>query len=164
MLAADRIDLALTYDFNLAPASFDLALDASPLWSADWGLGVPARPGYATGGAVQVFRQFEHASWIVNSRNQGDEQVVATIASMAGFEPRIEHRADSLDLVHDLINAGLGIGLLPLDQPAAAGIQLLPLNDPGVRLRSYTVPRRGRAQWPPLALIMDLLSATARSG
>ena len=51
LLAADDIDLALTYDFDLAPASFDATLEAFALWDADWGLGVPAAdPGRARAG------------------------------------------------------------------------------------------------------------------
>src|SRR5687768_5617800 len=42
LLARDDLDLALVYDYDLAPlaASDDLAV--TPLWSAPWGLGVPA--------------------------------------------------------------------------------------------------------------------------
>ncbi|KAB1909771.1 LysR family transcriptional regulator [Micromonospora sp. AMSO31t] len=162
-LAADDVDLALTYDYNLAPLSPDPALDATPLWSAAWHLGVPAgaTPDPAAE-APAVFDRFRDADWIVNSRNTADEVVVRTIASMAGFEPRIVHRADSLDLVQDLVVAGLGIGLLPGDQPTAPGVRLLPLTAPQALLRAYAVTRRGRAAWPPLALILDLLTAPPR--
>jgi DNA-binding transcriptional LysR family regulator len=114
-----------------------------------------------------VFSHFRDHDWIVNSRNTADEDVVRTVAAMAGFEPTITHRADSLDLVQDLIVAGLGIGLLPADQPTLPGISLLPLTAPDVRLRSYAVTRRGRTGWPPLALMLDLLTgqrAPASSG
>jgi DNA-binding transcriptional LysR family regulator len=162
LLAGDDIDLALTYDYNLAPAAFDRTVEASPLWSAAWSLGVPARTtGTVSGPALAVFRRFRAHNWLVNSRNTADEDVVRTIASMAGFQPRIVHRADSLDLVQDLIVAGLGVGLLPTDQATVPGVRLLPLADPDVRLRSYAVTRRGRADWPPLALVLDLLSARA---
>ncbi|WNM41508.1 LysR family transcriptional regulator [Micromonospora halotolerans] len=162
-LAADDVDLALTYDYNLAPLSPDPALDATPLWSAAWHLGVPAGapPGPAAD-APAVFGRFRDADWIVNSRNTADEVVVRTIASMAGFEPRITHRADSLDLVQDLVVAGLGVGLLPGDQPTAPGVRLLPLAGPPALLRAHAVTRRGRAAWPPLALILDLLTAPPR--
>jgi DNA-binding transcriptional LysR family regulator len=83
---------------------------------------------------------------------------------MAGFEPLITHRADSLDLVQDLIVAGLGVGLLPADQVTLPGIRLLPLADPHITLRSYALIRRGRAQWSPLALVLDLLTARAGAG
>ena len=104
-----------------------------------------------------MFRRFAGHDWIVNSRNTADEVVVRTLGSLAGFEPRVAHRVDSLDLVQDLVVAGLGVALLPTDQPVRRGVTLLPLRDPDVRLRSYAVTRRGRADWPPLALVLDRL-------
>jgi DNA-binding transcriptional LysR family regulator len=160
LLAADDVDLALTYDYNLAPSAFDTTLEATPLWTVPWSLGVPAADatGVTTTDAAAVFRRFRGQRWIVNSRNTADEQAVRTIAGMAGFEPDVEHRIDSLELVQELIVAGLGVGLLPADQPTLPGVGLLPLADPGVVLRSYVVTRRGRAGWPPLALVLSLLS------
>src|SRR3954462_3233754 len=43
LLAADEVDLALVYDYTLAPVAFDPALRVTPLWTAAWELGVPAR-------------------------------------------------------------------------------------------------------------------------
>jgi DNA-binding transcriptional LysR family regulator len=79
------------------------------------------------------------------------------VASLAGFEPRITHRADSLDLVQDMILAGLGVGLLPAARPPARGVTLKPLRQPDVVQRAYAVTRRGRSGWPPLALVIGLL-------
>ncbi|MEU4221465.1 LysR family transcriptional regulator [Actinoplanes sp. NPDC026623] len=153
LLATDLMDLALTYDYNLAPAAFDPALTAIPLWEAPWGLAVP-RDAEAT-----EFAGFRDHDWIVNSRNTADEDVVRTVASLEGFVPRIVHRADSLDLVQDLIVAGLGVGLLPMDGPMLPGVRLLALPDTPVLLRSYAVTQRGRTGWPPLALMLRLLGA-----
>ncbi|HET6532255.1 MAG TPA: LysR family transcriptional regulator [Actinoplanes sp.] len=148
LLASDDIDLALTYDYNLAPAAFDATLVARPLWSVPWSLGVPA--GSEDG-------DFRGHDWIVNSRNTADADVVRTLASIAGFTPAIVHEADSLELVQDLIVAGLGVGMLPADHPVQAGVRLMPLSDPPVLLRAYAVTRRGRAGWPPLALLLRML-------
>ncbi len=79
------------------------------------------------------------------------------VASLAGFEPRITHRADSLDLVQDMILAGLGVGLLPAARPAARGVTLRRLRQPDVTLRGYALTRRGHSAWPPLALVLRLL-------
>jgi DNA-binding transcriptional LysR family regulator len=87
---------------------------------------------------------------------------VRTIASLAGFNPRVTHRADSLELVQELIVARLGVGLLPADQPVAPGVHLVPLHRPEVTLRAYAVTRRGRESWPPLALVTGMLTAAAR--
>ena len=160
-LLADDLDLALVYDYDLAPATTDPAVAVSPLWTANWGLGVPAANAHRVRGegTLAVFDAFRDHDWIGNSRNTADEDVVRTLASMAGFTPRVAHRADSLDLVEDLITAsGRGVGLLPAGRATPPGVALLPLTDPAVRQRAFAGTRRGRAAWPPLALVLDLLA------
>jgi DNA-binding transcriptional LysR family regulator len=152
LLAADEIDLALTYDYNLAPVAFDPSLEALPLWTNPWSLGVPA------GDPGETLAAWRDHDWIVNSRNTADDDVVRTLAAIAGFTPAIVHRADSLELVQDLIVAGLGVGMLPADLPVLAGVRLVPLTDPPVLLRAYAVTRRGRADWPALASVARRLS------
>jgi DNA-binding transcriptional LysR family regulator len=156
LLAADEVDLALTYDYNLAPVGFGRDLQAEPLASTPWHLGTPSGPG-PRGTAVEVFRRYRDDAWIVNSRNTADEDVVRIVASLAGFEPRITQRADSLDLVYDMILAGLGVALLPAGRPAVRGVTLRRLRQPDVVLRSYAVTRGGHAAWPPLALGVRLV-------
>lgn len=157
LLGADDVDLALTYDYDLAPVTFDPSMSATSLGQTTWALGCPSGTRGARGNAREVFSHFAGQDWIVNSRNTADDDVVRTLAAMAGFRPRIAHRADSLDLVQDMIAAGLGVGLLPASTRTIRGVSLRPLDDPGVVLRSYAVTRRGRAQWPPLALVLGLL-------
>lgn len=163
LLADDEIDLALTYDYNLAPAVFDATVEVTPLWTAAWSLGVPADTPDLGENSPSVLARFREHSWIMNSRNTADEQAVRTIAAIAGFEPRITHHADSLELVQELIVAGQGVGLLPADQPTLPGVRLLALDAPDVVLRAYAVTRRGRARWSPLALILDLLAAREKA-
>jgi DNA-binding transcriptional LysR family regulator len=181
LLADDDIDLALTYDYNLAVARFDRSLVIHPLGTARWSLGTPTAPappsapaapaapaaqaggrGRARGGetALEVFSEFRDHDWIVNSRNTADDEVIHTVASLAGFQPHVAHRADSLELVQHMIVAGLGVGLLPAAQTAFRGVTLRRLRDPEVTLRSYAVTRRGRSAWPPLALVLSLLRET----
>ena len=157
LLASDDVDLALTYDYNLAPATFDPAVKAVPLWDTVWSLGVPASARRVRADALAVFSAFRDQDWIVNSRNTADEDVVRTVASLAGFVPRVTHRADSLELVQDMIVAGLGVGLLPAGQPLVRGVSLRRLTGPDVVLRAYAVTRRGWERWPPLALVLRLL-------
>jgi DNA-binding transcriptional LysR family regulator len=166
LLAADEVDLVLTYDYNLAPARLGRGPHSQqwhsrPLGPTPWSLGTPSGPG-PRGTAVDVFRRYRDHPWIVNSRNTADEEVIRVVASLAGFEPRITQRADSLDLVQDMILAGLGVGLLPAARLPAArpvrGVSLRRLRQPEVIQRSYAVTRRGHAAWPPLALVLRLLA------
>ncbi|WP_137149294.1 LysR family transcriptional regulator [Mycolicibacterium sp. CR10] len=151
LLTRDDLDLALTYDYNLAPASPGAVLETEPLWSVRWGLGVPAGTSPHAGG----IDAFADATWIVNSRNTADENAVRALASLAGFTPSIAHQIDSLDLVEELIVAGFGVGLLPIDRPTSAGVTVLPLRDPEVTFTAYAVTRRGRTDWPPLRAVLE---------
>jgi DNA-binding transcriptional LysR family regulator len=165
LLAADEVDLVLTYDYNLAPARFGgdphRQLHGVPLGSVPWSLGTPSAGDRPRGGAAEVFRRYRDHDWIVNSRNTADEEVVRVIASLAGFEPRVTHRADSLDLVQEMIVAGLGVGLLPASR-TIRGVTLRRLRQPEVILRSYAVTRRGHDIWPPLALVLRLIAAAVQ--
>ena len=152
LLARDAIDLALTYDYNLAPASCRRDHEVTALWEVPWGLGVPSHERRAPMSA------YADRDWIVNSRNTADEEVVRTLASIAGYTPRIVHRIDSLELVDDLLVAGRGIALLPHGRASRRGIKVLPLSDPRVRLRAYAVTRRGRRAWPPLRAVVERLA------
>jgi DNA-binding transcriptional LysR family regulator len=159
LLASDDIDLALTYDYTLAPARSDPTLDTVALWSLRWSLGIasgtaPARPG----NTLAVFAEYADQAWIGNSRNSADEEVVRLLGGMAGFEPRVTHQCDSLDLVQDLIIGGYGIGMLPSDLDVRDGVQLVPLIEPEVVLRAYARTRRGRRAWPPLALLLGTIA------
>jgi DNA-binding transcriptional LysR family regulator len=156
LLAADQVDLALTYDYNLAPARFERSLVSQPLGSIPWGLGTPTASGRERGTALEVFRRYRDHDWIVASRNPADEEVIRLVASLAGFQPRITHSADSLELLQEMILAGLGVGLLPTARPSARGVTLRRLRRPEVTVRSYAVTRRGHSAWPPLALVLRL--------
>ena len=158
LLAGDQVDLALTYDYNLAPATLDPSLQSTRLSATPWGLGVPTAAAVGVpAGSVAVFRAFRDESWIGNSRNRADERVLRTLASMAGFEPRLAHSADSLDLVAEMILAGLGVGLLPMDRTPQEGVTVLPLSRPDLHVRAYARTRHGWDRWPPLALLLDRL-------
>ncbi|AXJ09425.1 LysR family transcriptional regulator [Arthrobacter sp. PM3] len=155
LLASDTVDLALTYDYNLAPDGTGAAFDSFPLWSTAWSLGVPeGASGHLPADAPEVFAAFRDHDWIGNSRNRADEDVLRLISSMADFEPRIRHQADSLELVEDLILAGMGIGLLPSDRQPRRGVALVPLARPGVRLRAFARTRHGNSNWPALAAVL----------
>ena len=159
LLADDKLDLALIYDYNLVPAAPSPVLETVRLWSTPWGLGVPT----SQARKPVDLAAYADRPWIVNSRNTADEDVVRTLASLAGFTPRITHQIDSLELVEDLIVAGYGVGLLPLDRDTRAGVSVLPLTDPQPVLGAYAATRRGRSNWAPLRLVLDRLTERSMS-
>ena len=152
LLAHDDIDLALTYDYNLAPATWRNDHDVTALWSAEWGIGVPS------GERRAPFATYRDRDWIVNSRHTADEEVLRTLASIAGYTPRVVHRVDTLELVDDLVVAGLGVALLPRGRTSRRGVTVRALTDPRPHLRGYAVTRRSRDRWPPLRAMLTRLT------
>ena len=151
LLARDEVDLALTYDYNLAPATWRSDHAVVPLWDVEWGLGLPSRD------RGTPFAACADRDWIVNSRHTADEEALRTLASMAGFTPRVVHRVDALELVDDLIVAGLGVALLPRGRASRRGVAVRRLTDPPLSLRAFAVSRRGRDGWPPLRVMLERL-------
>ena len=152
LLGRDEVDLALVYDYTLTPISLRADMSSTELWTMPWGLGVPSPA------KRQPFAAYADRDWIVNSRNTADEDALRTLASMAGFTPRVVHRIDALELVEDLIATGHGIGLLPGGRATRSGVRVLPLSDPPVVLRAYAVTRHGREQWAPLRVLLERLA------
>lgn len=153
LLARDAVDLALVYDYDLAPVAWHPSLETTYLWSTGWGLGVPRSD------QRQHIGDYAGHGWIINSRNSADEDALRTLASLAGFTPHITHRIDSLELVEELIGAGRGVALLPDDGTPHDAVAVLPLRAPTLSLRTYAVTRQGHNQWPPLRATLDHLTA-----
>jgi DNA-binding transcriptional LysR family regulator len=149
LLARDDVDLALVYDYNLAPASWRPEFEVAPLFEVAWGLGVP------TAQERRPLASYADSPWIVNSRHTADADVVRTLASLAGFTPHVVHRIDALELVEELIAVGLGVALLPQGPTSDRRVSVRRLDDPEVLLRGYAVSRRGRDRWSPLRALLE---------
>lgn len=152
LLARDEVDLALVYDYDLAPLDWRADHEVTPLWDVEWGIGVPTRDRHLGLGDLA------DRDWIVNSRNTADEVALRTLASRAGFTPRVVHRIDSLELLDDLVVAGRGVGLLPRGRASRRGVSVVRLRQPSLFLRAYAVTRRGRDGWPPLRAVLERLA------
>ena len=156
LLARDEVDLALVYDYDLAPAEWRDDHEVTPLWTREWGVGVPTRD------RRLAMADLADRDWIVNSRHTADERALRSLAARAGFAPRVVHRIDSLELLDDLVVAGRGVGLLPRGRASRRGVSVVQLGDGGVHLRAYAVTRRGRDGWPPLRAVVQRLSQSPR--
>ncbi|SJN12979.1 Chromosome initiation inhibitor [Leucobacter sp. 7(1)] len=168
-LASDTVDVALTYDYDLAPMPESTQWHTTPLWETPWGLGVPS-PAPAVGAGAPVaapdrpLSAYQGHTWIGNSRNTADEDALRILASLEGFPLRITHKVDNIELAQELIRSGMGVGLLPADRKLLPGVTLLPLRSPGVTLRAFVHARSSRDTWPALALVRDRIIAHARAG
>jgi DNA-binding transcriptional LysR family regulator len=157
LLRRDEIDLGILYDYDLAPRTLSRFATVEQLWRRGWWLALPDDPeqvaAYREGGLGSL----RDACWIGNSRGPDDERVMRAICAPAGFVPEIGQRVDSLDLVQDMVAAGLGVALLPTDLALKPGVRRVPLESVAVEQRAYLVAAAGRLSWPAAALVADHL-------
>ncbi|MGY0236540.1 LysR family transcriptional regulator [Longispora urticae] len=156
LLADDEIDLGFVYDYNLVPRFADDET-ARYVCSTPMVLVVPAGP------VPTRLEDLAGEPWVANSRSEDDTELAERCCALAGFAPRVTHRADSLELVMDIVAAGLGVALVPDFLTPRAGVVLTPI--PGVEAvrRMYAVTRPGRQAWPAAALLTRLVTEYSRA-
>lgn len=150
LLAADRIDIGLSYDFSLVPR----AVAGVPFYPVPMALVVPAGENR---GLAELLAD-PATGWITNSRAQDDDELVARLGARYGALPRVAHRIDSLDLLVELVAAGLGVALIAADGPAHDGVRYRDLAGAAGTRRGYALTRPGRERWPAVAAVIGALT------
>ncbi len=163
LLDADHVDLGFVHDYTLVPRGgrhVRTLLGSSPVM-----LAVP--PGSAAPARIRTPDDLESLRgefWIGNSRDPGDEELASRLCALAGWTPRIRHRADSLELVIDLVLAGHGIGLLPAGAPGADRVRMVPMALARADSRMWSVVRAGTQEWPATMAVIDAVRRHAGAG
>ncbi|PPG38133.1 LysR substrate-binding domain-containing protein [Pseudoclavibacter sp. RFBA6] len=164
LVDAGRIDLALVYDYTLAPLRIPPGYESVRLWEGEWGIGVPDSVAAALpGGGLEplpnrdLMLALREREWIGNSRNNADEIAIGVLASLADYEPNVTHQSDDLALVEDLIAAEFGVGMLPLTREPRDNVRIVRMQHPPM-LRASAAYLRGTAEWPLLRHVLDRLT------
>jgi DNA-binding transcriptional LysR family regulator len=154
LLDADQIDVGFVYDYTLVPRGGRHV--RSLLGQRPTVLAVPPDSGFPVRiGTLDDLEAFRHASWIGNSRDSADDELVSRLCALGGWTPRIGHRVDSLELVIVLVLAGHGVGLLPVDAPGADRLRRVPLTLARADRRMWSVVRAGAQAWPAARVVID---------
>lgn len=156
LLDADHIALGLVWDYTLVPRAWrhpHTQLGSVPmLLAVPPGAGVPDR--IRSAADLEPLRELE---WIGNSRGGGDDELAERLCAMAGWTPRVRHRADSLELLADLVSAGHGVTVLPADAPEARRVRTVPLDLVHTEQRMWSVVRAGMQEWPAVRAVLGRL-------
>jgi DNA-binding transcriptional LysR family regulator len=164
LLDDDEIDLGFEYDYTLVPrggrgvctllATNEMELYAHPDLSVPEAIRTP-----------EELARFRDLDWVTNSRDSADDELAVRICALAGWQPRIRHRADSLDLTVDLALATRGVCLLPEDAPESRRLRAVPLRFVSAQQRMWSVVRNGAQDWPATNAVIDAVRRHAnRSG
>ncbi len=162
LLDTDQIDVGFVYDYTLVPRTGRHT--RSMLLSSPMMLALP--PDLAVPEVIRTATDLEcvrDATWIGNSRDSGDDELAERLCALGGWTPRIRHRADSLELVIDLILANRGVALLPVDAPGLAPLQLVPVGLARTERRMWSVVRTGTQDWPATTAVIEAVRRHAAS-
>lgn len=89
------------------------------------------------------------------------DDVLKSIATLSGLQPRITQRVNDFRVVEELVQAGIGIALLPRYVTLARDLVRLPISDIRVARRIEAVTRAGAAARPSVAVVLDELRSIA---
>jgi DNA-binding transcriptional LysR family regulator len=102
------------------------------------------------------------ASWVAGLAGTQFAAALDVACREAGFTPRIVHRADDTRLIETLVEAGLGIGLLPaLARSGSDAVRFAEATPAPPRRHVSALVRRGAARRPSLAAVLEALMRQA---
>ncbi len=120
-----------------------------------------AYPAGATGGGGPVaLADVADSPWVGMLPGYGTRTLLDELASEAGFSPRLVFESMELTTVAGLVSAGLGVALLPMDDPylAVSGVQLRPIDPPAFRDLGV-VWRKEASPAPPVDYLREFIAA-----
>ncbi len=150
LLRAGELDLLISESYDDIPPAPAGGLEAHPLMIEPMLLVLPAdSPARSPG-------DLAGESWIGGLPGTQFATMVERVGRAAGFTPRIVHRADDATLHLALVEAGLGVGLLPaLACPPGRPLRYVALELP--RRHVTALARRGAARRPAVAAALDAM-------
>jgi DNA-binding transcriptional LysR family regulator len=150
LLRAGELDLLISESYDDIPPAPAGGLEVHPLMVEPMLLVLPPDS------PASSPRDLPDASWIGGLPGTQFAAMVERVGRAAGFTPRIVHRADDQTLHLALVEAGLGVGLLPaLACPPDRNLRYVPLEQP--RRHLAALARRGAARRPAVAAALEAM-------
>jgi DNA-binding transcriptional LysR family regulator len=177
VLRSGELDVLVSESYEGVPAVPTGGLEAHELLSEtlllvlpreDAAMG-PAREDGAAGPAREdaatepvPLESLAEAPWIAGLAGTQFAAALDGACRQAGFTPRIVHRADDARLIETLVEAGLGIALLPaLARAGSEAVRFAEATPAPPRRHVTALVRSGAARRPSLAAVLEALMRQA---
>jgi len=162
-LDAGRVDVAVAVDFAAAPPHTDRRYTRTDLLVDVLDLALPAGHRFADRESVPL-RELAGEPWIVGDARSCCGAVTRSVCAAAGFTPDIRHAVNDWQALAALVEAGLGVALVPrLVQPLhRPGLVLRrPAGGPPPTRNVFAAVRTGSENDPVLAAFLAQLVSHA---
>jgi DNA-binding transcriptional LysR family regulator len=157
-------DVVLTHRDERAPSLTEQRVEITRLMREPIELALPAAHRLA-GRAEVHLEELADENWISVRGGFPVDDVLRSVASVTGVEPRVVHRINDFRVIEELVAAGRGVALLPRYSVLHPQLVRVPLS--GVRAaRIYElVTRAGSGARPAVTAVLDAFhDAAARVG
>jgi DNA-binding transcriptional LysR family regulator len=159
-LKAGRIDVALVYEYNLLPDRADPGIRLVPLVREKLLLVLPTSMKADDPLTLGALR---HESWVAPDSDTALRTALWRACGLAGFEPRLHYTSDDYTVMLALVQAGLGVALVPQLALAsvAADLQIREVTDLLLTRTVSAAIRAGTRANPAVAAVINALQAAA---
>ncbi|MEY9954123.1 LysR family transcriptional regulator [Leifsonia sp. EB34] len=150
------LDVAVVAEYDLVPQRWPSAATVTPLLDEELYLLVPEGHALAGAGTVAIER-LAAETWVSTREGSAGDNCLIRLCGGAGFDPLVAMRGARPDSVRGLVQAGIGIALVPaLSALPGDGTELLTL-EPGLRRHVLALHRAEHES----ALAADAVAAMA---
>lgn len=163
-LRSGHLDLTLVYEYTLLAGVADEGVELLPLLQEPLLAALPPTEGPADAieGPV-LLRELAGQRWIAPSSDASLRVALERACELAGFSPRIDYRSDDFTVILGLVQAGLGVSLVPAIavEPMATPIRLREIGDLRLSRTVSAAVRAGSAEHPLIAAMLTELRSAA---
>jgi DNA-binding transcriptional LysR family regulator len=159
-LLAD-FDVVVVHHDERDPIDWSPRLDATFLLREPLEVLLSQRHRLATRKRVPL-RELAREPWIGVGLGLVFDDVLRSLATISGVNPRIVQRVNDLRVVEELVLAGIGIALMPRYSPTVRGLVRKPLGGVHAARRIEAVTRTGAATRPAIEVVIDVLKSVAQ--
>ncbi|NLU73226.1 LysR family transcriptional regulator [Streptomyces sp. HNM0575] len=156
-------DVALVYEYNLLPRLPDEGVRLQRLLEEPLVAALP--PGHeapADGGPLAL-ADLAREPWIAPHSDNALRTVLERACQQAGFEPRLDYASDDYTVIMSLVEAGLGVSLIPrlVAEPLSTDVRLCEVAGLRLTRRISVAARAGAARDPGVAAVAAALREAA---
>jgi DNA-binding transcriptional LysR family regulator len=156
-------DVALVYEYNLLPRLPDEGVLLQRLLEEPLMAAVP--PGHERlADSPLALADLAEEPWIAPRSDDALRTVLERACQQAGFEPRLDYASDDFTVIMSLVEAGLGVSLVPrlVAEPLSTNVRLCEVAGLRLTRRISVAARAGAARDPAVAAVTAALRDAVR--
>jgi DNA-binding transcriptional LysR family regulator len=155
-------DVALVYEYNLLPRIHDEGVELNPLLREPLLAALP--PADTREGPIEL-ADLATRAWIAPRSDTALRTVLERACQTAGFEPRIDYTSDDYTVIMSLVEAGVGVSLLPrlVTEPLASRVHLTRVSGLELARTISMATRTGSTGNPRITAVTIALRQAAHS-